>query len=220
MTDASSQPRPPRVFLSYSHDSAEHENRVLSLANRLRREGVDARIDQYDPAPPKGWPLWMDLEIQKADFVLLACTETYLRRVEGGDDPGKGLGVVWESTLIYNLLYVSDAPVQKFIPILWDPESKAYIPSPLRGMTHYQVSIPGGYENLYRHLTKQPRHLAPTLGCLTSLPAIEPQSYPPSPVPVVDAPSWAPPMTTVSVGACRQSSSVSGSRALTISRTR
>jgi hypothetical protein len=38
---------PPRVFISYSHDSAAHEDRVLALANRLRGDGVDATIDQY-----------------------------------------------------------------------------------------------------------------------------------------------------------------------------
>ena len=54
----------PKVFISYSHDSADHEDRILQLTNRLRREGIDALIDQYQPAPPTGWPMWMDREIQ------------------------------------------------------------------------------------------------------------------------------------------------------------
>jgi TIR domain len=78
---------------------------VLGLANRLRQDGIDALVDQYNPAPPQGWPKWMEREIQAADFVLLVCTETYLQRVEGREQPGKGRGVVWESNLIYNLLY-------------------------------------------------------------------------------------------------------------------
>ena len=36
-----------QVFLSYSHDSPEHEGRVLTLASRPRTEGIDAMIDQY-----------------------------------------------------------------------------------------------------------------------------------------------------------------------------
>jgi hypothetical protein len=32
----------PKVFISYSHDSREHEDRVLSLAHRLRKDGVGA----------------------------------------------------------------------------------------------------------------------------------------------------------------------------------
>jgi hypothetical protein len=82
----------PRLFISYSHDSAEHEDRVLALADRLRDDGIDALIDQYETAPPDGWPMWMDREIQRADFVAMVCTETYLRRVEGRNkrttDPG------------------------------------------------------------------------------------------------------------------------------------
>ncbi|MCP3964217.1 MAG: hypothetical protein GY719_40825 [bacterium] len=40
------EPSAPRVFLSYTHDSPEHVERVLGLANRLRGEGVDANLDQ------------------------------------------------------------------------------------------------------------------------------------------------------------------------------
>jgi SEFIR domain len=42
----------PRVFISYSHDSPDHQNRVLELVNRLRSDGIDAIIDQYVQSPP------------------------------------------------------------------------------------------------------------------------------------------------------------------------
>lgn len=32
-----------RVFISYSHDSPEHEKRVLALSERLRRDGLTPR---------------------------------------------------------------------------------------------------------------------------------------------------------------------------------
>jgi len=35
------------VFISYSHDSPQHEARVLVPADRLRTDGIDAMIDQY-----------------------------------------------------------------------------------------------------------------------------------------------------------------------------
>jgi DNA polymerase III delta prime subunit len=170
----------PRLFISYSHDSREHEDRVRALADRLRQNGIDAAIDQYDMAPPTGWPMWMDGEIQKADFVALICTETYLKRVEGRESPGKGRGVLWESRLIYNLLYLEDTPIQRFIPILPKGGMSASIPLPIRGLTYYQVDTEEGYEDFYRHLTAQPRHEKPALGKLKSLPVIEPQSYPAS----------------------------------------
>src|ERR1035441_3654307 len=50
----------PRIFISYSHDSPAHLNCVLKLSNRLREEGVDSRIDQYERSPAEGWRLWCD----------------------------------------------------------------------------------------------------------------------------------------------------------------
>ncbi len=59
----------PRVFISYSHDSAEHRDSVLAFADRLRADGIDAMIDQYVPFPPEGWPAWCEAQIRKAAFV-------------------------------------------------------------------------------------------------------------------------------------------------------
>jgi hypothetical protein len=111
----------PRVFISYSHESTENEDRVLALAERLRADGIDAIVDQYFPVPSTGWPRWTEREIRTAGFVLMACTETYQRRVDGQEEQGKGRGVVWEANIIYNLLYASGVAGAKFIPILFDP---------------------------------------------------------------------------------------------------
>jgi len=86
-----------KLFVSYSHDSPEHQDRVRALADRLRADGIDAMLDQYAPAPPEGWSMWMDEQIRTADFVLLFGTETYLQRVERRERPGKGRGVLWEA---------------------------------------------------------------------------------------------------------------------------
>lgn len=52
--------KPPRVFISYSHDSEAHRDLVLGLADRLRAEGVESWIDQYVPSfPVQGWLRWM-----------------------------------------------------------------------------------------------------------------------------------------------------------------
>ena len=47
----------PAVFISYSHDSPEHEASVLALAKRLRADGIDAVLDQYESFPTRGWDL-------------------------------------------------------------------------------------------------------------------------------------------------------------------
>jgi len=53
-------------------DSPEHEHRVLALANRLRKDGVEAWIDQYRPHPDEGWIVWVREQIEQADFAELA----------------------------------------------------------------------------------------------------------------------------------------------------
>ncbi len=124
--------------------------------------------------------MWTDREIQKADFVALVCTETYLRRVEGREEPSNGRGVLWEGRIIYNHLYMADAGVQRFIPILLEGGAPYSIPWPLRGLAFYQVNVAEGYEDFFSHVTGQRRHEKPELGRLKALPAMVPQSYPAS----------------------------------------
>ena len=73
----------PRVFISYSHDSEKHAIRVMEFADKLRNDGIDANVDAYTPHPEEGWPRWMDREIRESDYVVVICTETYLRRING-----------------------------------------------------------------------------------------------------------------------------------------
>jgi len=40
-----------KVFISYSHDSPEHVDRVLALADRLVGDGVDCILDQCSISP-------------------------------------------------------------------------------------------------------------------------------------------------------------------------
>ena len=161
---------PPKVFISYSHDTVEHQERVLGLADRLRADGIDAEIDQYNAAPPEGWPLWCERQIDAADVVLMVCTETYHRRVSGDEERGKGLGVVWEARIIRQLLYDAGAVSDKFVPVLFSDASPEQIPTPIKGGTRYVVDTEDGYEELYRRLTGQPRLLRPALGTIRPLP--------------------------------------------------
>lgn len=153
----------PQVFISYSHDSDEHGRAVLALAKRLIDNGVWCELDQFvDGTPPEGWPRWMHRALEKADRVLVVCTETYKRRFEGKEDPGKGKGADWEGILATQLLFESRSQTQKFIPILLDGAKDEDIPLPLRPFTYYR--IPEGYEKLYRFVTTQPRTPRPPLG--------------------------------------------------------
>ncbi len=160
--------RPPKVFISYSHDSEAHSNRVLELSDKLRAHGVDCHIDLYEESPPEGWPRWCDRQVREADFVLVACTSIYLRRFRGEEEHGKGLGGTWEGHIITQELYNAQGSNTKFLPIIFDGQDTKFIPTPLQGATHYHLSKQ--YDDLYRRLTNQPKIIRPALGDLRSMP--------------------------------------------------
>jgi tetratricopeptide (TPR) repeat protein len=131
-------PSPIKVFISYSHDSDEHSARVLELSEKLRKEGIDCDIDQYLKVPPEeGWPTWMETKIDEADFVLMAFTETYLRRYRKKEVPEAGHGAAWEAALIANTIYFNQTKNKKFFPVLFTENNKKYIPTILRSTNHY-----------------------------------------------------------------------------------
>jgi len=161
--------RPTRVFISYSHDSTAHMERVLQLANRLRKEGVDAIVDQYEEVPREGWTIWTEKQIRDADYVILCCTKTYLRRVMKEEARGAGLGVCWEANIIYQYLYEDGSQNQRFIPVIIAHDDVRHVPTPLRGFARYEIGTAAGYESLYRRITDQPRTVKPPIGKLRKL---------------------------------------------------
>src|SRR5262249_43428126 len=117
-----------RVFISYSHDSPWHQQRVLALANQLRDDGGEAWIDQYVQDPDEGWPKWMRSQVKEANKVLLVFTETYQRRFEGDEEEGKGLGATFEGAIVTQSLYESGGRNRKFRPVVLREEDAQFIP--------------------------------------------------------------------------------------------
>ena len=158
------------VFISYSHDDVNHVQRVLDLSNKLRAEGVDCVLDQYEASPPEGWPLWMDKKIRDVQYVIMICTEAYYKRVMGEEEAGKGHGVRWEGKLIYQHIYNAGSENTRFIPVVFDSSHTSFIPTPLQGATFYCVNNQEGYDDLYFRLIGKPKTEKPALGKLRPLP--------------------------------------------------
>jgi hypothetical protein len=181
---------PPRVFISYSHDDPAHRDRVLALADRLRADGVDVVIDQYiHQTPPEGWAAWCAAAIDTAGFVLMICTETYLRRVTSKEEPGVRHGVLWEGRLINQYLCDAGSASAKFVPVLLADGSDAHVPLPVKGGTIYRVETPEGYEALLRLLSVWPLTPLPPLGRRRAMP---PREWGPSRPPVPEPPALPP----------------------------
>jgi hypothetical protein len=159
-----------RVFISYSHDSAEHSDRVWELCARLVEDGIECHIDEeVEGMPERGWQRWMEDQIEAARYVLVICTETYLRRMRGMEEPGKGKGANWEGLIITNEIYRREGKNLKFIPVVFSEDDINQIPNILTGATYYNIAREGDYEKLYRHLTRQPRRRLPIRGKIRHL---------------------------------------------------
>ena len=168
---ADPQPAPAqRIFISYSHDSEEHREKVLGLANALLVNHVDVILDQFETSPPQDWPRWCEEQLrpENSDKVLMVCTDNYRNRVERRVPPHEGKGVCWEARFIYGYIY-DDKANHRFIPVLFPGGSEDDIPRIIKHHQHYRVAscqLPGdtGIESLLREVLGKPAVVKPPLG--------------------------------------------------------
>ena len=74
---------PVRVFVSYAHDDAAHEERVREFWLFLRANGIDARLDLPAAEQRQDWAQWMTRQVRDADRVLVVASPEYKRRARG-----------------------------------------------------------------------------------------------------------------------------------------
>ena len=160
----------PKVFISYSQDSMSFADKVLSFSNKLRNEGIDVILDQYEESPAEGWPRWMENNINTSKFVILVGSLGYSKKVYNQVKQGKGRGVKWEGSIIYQKLYMSDTINDKFIPVVFNEKDLEFIPTPLQSSTYYNVSTETGFDRLYWRLKGVTTREKPPLGKLIPLP--------------------------------------------------
>lgn len=166
----------PKVFISYSHDNKTFSDKVLGFSNKLRSEGIDTILDQYEESPSEGWPRWMENSIDGSDYVLIISSEGYLGKSKNTKEVNFGRGVKWESNIIYQKLYSSGTINTKYIPVVFNEEDFEYIPTPLQGATYYNINESYRYDALYWRLRGIKSVEKPELGKLKPLPEKERKS--------------------------------------------
>lgn len=103
---------PPRVFVSYSHDSEPHKDWVLGLATRLVANGVDIILDQWDLTLGGDLPRFMETGLTAAQRVLAVCTQPYVSKANAGHG-----GVGYEKMILTAQL-MQDIISDRIIPII------------------------------------------------------------------------------------------------------
>jgi hypothetical protein len=127
--------KPPRVFISYSHTSHEHEQWVWALASFLRRNGVDARLDEWHLRHGMDLPQFMTNELTLADRVVVVSDEKYAQKADG-----RAGGVGWETMIIQGDIAQLPPESTKYLIVVRSPTLDAGLPHYLR--TKYVIHWP------------------------------------------------------------------------------
>jgi hypothetical protein len=152
---------PPRVFISYSHDSAGHKEWVLHFATTLRLRGIDVVLDQWDLKPGGDLPHFMETHLDSSDFVLMVCTESYVQKADNGEG-----GVGYEKMIMTSAL-LSKIDQSKIIPVIRQHGQKAtptFMASKLYIDFSNDEDAEYSYDDLLRTLLDAPLFVKPEIG--------------------------------------------------------
>lgn len=114
-----------KVFISYAWD--HNRDWVLGLAERLRNDGIDIVLDQWETVPGDMLPKFMESAVRESDYVLVVCTPSYKRK---SDERSGGVG--YEGDTMTAEVFALDKRA-KFIPLLREGDWRAASPSWLLG---------------------------------------------------------------------------------------
>lgn len=156
----------PKLFVSYSWTSPDHEAWVLQLATELRESGVDVILDKWDLREGHDAHAFMekmvtDPEIRK---VILVCDKAYVDKADG-----RSGGVGTEAQIISGEIYAKQAQ-DKFVAIVTerDEAGRAYLPAYYRSRIYIDLSDASKYsenfDRLLRWAYDQPLYHKPEIG--------------------------------------------------------
>lgn len=151
----------PTAFISYSWDHEAHKRWVRDLAARLRGDGVDVTLDQWQLQPGDRLPAFMEAAIREHDFVIIVCTPHYKER----SDARTG-GVGYEGDIMTGEL-LSRRNERKFIPVLRRGDATEAVPTWLSGKYHVDLRDAADAERAFHDLLTTllgQRQAAPPLG--------------------------------------------------------
>ncbi len=159
-----------KVFISYCWTSAEHENWVYDLAEKLLHSGIDVKLDKWDLKQGQDKYAFMESMVNDEEInkVLVICDKGYKEKA----DKREG-GVGTETQIITAELY-SKVEETKFIPIIAECGERfdSYMPTFIKTRIGIDLSNDDTYEDefekLIRAITERPKHRKPKLGNLPS----------------------------------------------------
>src|SRR3990172_5950182 len=150
----------PSAFVSYSWDSESHKAWTRDLSARLRADGVDVKLDQWELVPGDQLPQFMEGAVRDSQYVLIICTQKYKDR---SDNRVGGVG--YEGDIMSAEVYTAGNQ-RKFIPILREPPWDQSSPTWLTGKYYIDLSASPYLQSQYDDL------LTTLLGTRTKAPPL------------------------------------------------
>lgn len=156
----------PRLFVSYSWTSEDHERWVLDLATQLRESGIDVTLDKWDLKEGHDAHRFMEQMVSdpKVRKVIIVADKKYVEKADGRHG-----GVGTETQIITPEIYAKEKQ-DKFVVVVaeHDEEGKPCLPVFYRSRIYIDLSDPElyakNYEQLLRWAFDKPLHVKPALG--------------------------------------------------------
>jgi len=156
----------PKLFISYSWSSPEHEKWVIEVATQLREAGVDVILDKWDLKEGHDAYAYMEKMVNDSDIqkVALICDKVYATKANS-----RSGGVGTETQIITPEIYAQNNQ-SKFVAIITERDEfgKAYVPSYYASKIYIDFTDPSSYaqnfEQLVRWIYDKPRYVKPVLG--------------------------------------------------------
>jgi hypothetical protein len=140
----------PKVFISYSWDSPEHQQWVISLADFINNKGGEAIIDRTHLRYGGHIKTFMLKSILEVDKVLIILTPKYKQKA---DSQLGGAG--YEYNIINDELFNIITNNEKFIPVIREGSFENSTTHFLRGFNCVDLRVGDEYEtNLQRLITQ------------------------------------------------------------------
>ncbi|MFS1442214.1 hypothetical protein BCT40_10420 [Vibrio lentus] len=161
----------PKVFISYSWSSKQHQEMVKYWADRLIADGVDVIIDIYDLNEGDNKYSFMESMVTDKDVthVLIVCDTRYTDKANA-----RAAGVGTESMIISSEVY-KKVKQSKFIPILCEfneddgePIAPVFMDSRIGINFSSPEHVNENWEQLVRLLYGKPLHVKPKKGSVPS----------------------------------------------------
>jgi hypothetical protein len=166
---------PPKLFVSYSWSTPDHEAWVLRLATDLRESGVDVILDKWDLKKGHDAHAFMEKMVSDPQIkkVILICDKVYVDKADGRTG-----GVGTEAQIISGEIY-SKQEQDKFVAIVVerDVNGKALLPVYYSSRIYIDFSdsseFSKSFEDLLRWAYDKPLFLKPDLGQIPKFLSVE-----------------------------------------------